>query len=196
MRTFVDIGSHVGQTITEVIHPRWSFDRIHAIEPMPAQLQVLHWLFRGHPRVRLHGLALTDGIDGSVPMYGTNTELEASLYATKVDVDPAVITRVPAVDAAWWFATQLDVPGEVYVNLNAEGAEIDVIDSLERGGQLKRITALLIDFDCVKVLGHEREEKRIRQTLEYAGVRYTSDYPDEPTHGEMIAAWLEGVMWP
>jgi FkbM family methyltransferase len=199
VRTFVDIGSHVGQTIAQVTHPRWGFDRIHAIEPMPRELKVLHWVYRGHPTVRLHGLALTNGLEGSILMYGDNELLEASMFPTKNDVDPATWTSVPAVDAGWWFMTALetqDVDGEVYVNLNAEGAEIDIIDSLHRSDQLRRITALLVDFDCVKVPGHEKEEKRIRKLLDDAGVNYTSDYPDRETHGEMIAAWLENVMWP
>jgi FkbM family methyltransferase len=194
VRVFVDIGSHVGQTIEEVLEPRWGFDLIYAIEPMPFQAAVLRQRFTAEPRVKLHEFALANR-DGALTMYGTNDELEASVFPEKDDVDTQVRTTVRCVDAASFFEEiARDVP-QIVVNLNAEGAEVLILDRLIETGWIHAITELLVDFDIRKVRGREHNEVRIRAALTDAGFdRWTSEYPDLPTHREQIAAWLEVVL--
>lgn len=194
MRVLVDVGSHEGQTLEEVIKPRWGFDMIHAIEPMPREFATLIERYAAHPKVVLHPFALSN-YTGSVPMYGTNDLLEASVFAGKDDADESVTTEVACVDAAAFFRS---LPGdELLVNMNCEGAEIPILDSLLDNGEIGRISHMLISFDIRKVPGMEDEELRVRHRMASVGFdRFTSTYPEADTHQEQIAAWLEAAMWP
>ena len=40
-RVFLDVGGHVGETLAEVVKPRWAFDRIWTFEPATACLPAL-----------------------------------------------------------------------------------------------------------------------------------------------------------
>ena len=185
-RTFVDIGSHEGQTLAEVTKERWGFDRIHAIEPMPRQMTYLRAFYGSDPRIALHDWALHDHA-GWTTIYGSNALLEASLYPDKVDVDERVRTVVRCVDAAAFFAA---LSGEVVVNLNAEGAERPILDRLLETGEIARISALLVSFDIRKIASQAKEETRLRAALDRAGVNWTCEYVEALTHQEQSAAWL------
>lgn len=191
MRIFVDVGSHIGQTIEEVVKPRWSFDEIHAIEPMPAERYVLHQRFHADPRVKIWAFALGD-YDGSTVIFGTNEFLEASVWPEKDDVDRAVKTTVECRDASGFFS-ELDPGANLTVNMNCEGAEVPILDALLFSGEVKRITHLMVDFDIRKVPGFEQAERRLRVALDAAGISYTAALPDRKTHQEQIAAWLTSV---
>jgi FkbM family methyltransferase len=187
MRTFVDIGSHRGQTLEEVVKPRWGFDRIHAIEPMPREFAVIEERFGDQPAVRFHAIAL-GYMTGDAFMYGTNEQLEASFYSHKTDVDASVRTTVHCVDASEWFGEHAE--GDLYVNLNAEGAEFPILESLLWTGEIKRITAMQLSWDMKKVPGLAGHIPMLAARLNHAGVTWTADYADLPTHQEQIAAWL------
>lgn len=190
MRIFVDIGSHMGQTLMEVLKPRWRFDQVWAIEPMPREFAAIEEHFTD-PRMRFLCAALADR-DGEGVMYGTNDLLEASLYPDKADVDASVRTTVNLVDASEFFA---DLPdADIFVNMNCEGGEGPILDSLLWSGQIKRIKALLVDFDIRKVPSQAKREAHLRRVLTDSGVTWTSDYyPLSPVHAEQIAWWLEHV---
>lgn len=186
VRLFVDVGSHEGQTLEEVTKPGWDFAEVHGIEPMPREFDRLWSRFGGHPRVVLHNFALSF-FDGTARMYGTNDELEASPFPDKDDVDPDVVTEVGVRSASGFFAA---LDGEVWVNMNCEGAEALILDDLILSGEVKRIHRLLVDFDIRKVPSQRHEERRLREALTDMGVAFSTDYPEDLTHQEQIAAWL------
>jgi len=190
MRTFLDIGSHEGQTLEEVTKPTWRFDRILAVEPMPREQDVLRQRFGEDERVRLFANAL-GGRTGAVTMYGTNDLLEASVFARKNDVDEQVRTRVWQVQASRFIDLHVPADGPLYVNMNCEGGEVPILRDLLASGRIWRISALLVDWDCRKVPGMEGEAAKLIDAFRTIGfTRWTSDYADLPTHQEQIAAWL------
>lgn len=194
MRIFVDIGSHEGQTIEEVVKPEYGFDRIYALEPMPEQYRALRRAFMGDPRLKMLNVGLGT-LTGMSVMYGNNEQLEASLYITKDDVDPTVQTAVDIMDARAFF---LSLPeGEVFVNMNCEGAELPILTRLLDTGAISRINYLLVDFDIRKIPEVAKAEEDLRAGLDAADVTWTSEYPvlePEATHQEQIAAWLKAVL--
>lgn len=193
MRVFVDVGSHEGQTIEEVVKPEWEFDLIFALEPMPRQYRRLWRRFKDNTKVVPSQLAL-GWSTAPRPMFGRNEELEASLYDTKDDVDEKISTMVEVMDAAEWFEA-LPKDSDVYVNMNCEGGELAILTRLLDTGAIKRITgALLVDFDIRKVPGLGHFEEDLRQGLDAFGINWISEYPVADTHQEQIAAWLRGVL--
>lgn len=194
MRGFIDIGSHEGQTLQEVTKPRWTFDEIHAIEPMPREFALLIDRYGYHPSLSIHPFALSNHT-GTLMMYGTNDILEASVFAEKADADPTVVTEVACVEAAAFFRSLPEM--DLFVNMNCEGGEIPILDNLIDTGQIERITHMLVSFDISKVTGMESEEARLRDRMAEVGFdRFTSTYAEEDTHQKQIAAWLEWAMWP
>lgn len=187
---FVDVGAHEGQTIDEVRRADYPFDVIHAIEPMPVQAAILRQRYFYDPRVIVHQIALSH-TSGLTTMYGTNDQLEASLYPTKIDVDPHVVTVVRAVRASAFFRA---AGCGLVVNMNCEGGEVPILEDLLKTGQIDRIGHLMVDFDARKVIGMEEAPRNVVKALAQTNVDYRLTYPDLPTHAEQIACWLRTVV--
>lgn len=190
MKIFVDVGSHEGQTIEEVIKLEWGFDLIFALEPMPTQFNVLQHKFGSDHRVLTLPFGLSS-VSGMFPMFGTNDELEASLFATKNDVDESVVTTAPMMSASEFFSSM--PTGVLYCNMNCEGAEVLILTDLLESGAIGKISHLLVDFDIRKVRGLELLEGTLRSRLDESGVSWSCDWPEADTHQEQVAAWLHQV---
>lgn len=194
MKVFVDVGSHEGQTIEEVVKPEWGFDSIFALEPMPEQFRACRRAFQADHRVSCLNLALGDKT-GYALMYGDNENLGASLFQDKDDVNPQRQTAVDMMDARGFFEGLPE--SDLYVNMNCEGGELPILTRLLESGSIKRIKALLVDFDILKVPGHEADVEDLRSGLDMSGITWTCEYPlvdEDATHQEQIAQWLRGVM--
>lgn len=191
---FVDVGAHEGQTLEEVVKPRYGFDRIYALEPMPDQFAELVLRFGGHPGVTLLNAGLADQ-SGRLTLYGDNEAMDATLYATKRDtVDPTFTTECAFLRASDFVGSL--PPGLVVVKLNCEGGEIPILDDLVSSGAIWGLHEVMIDFDIRKVDGHEAEEQRILGRLASIGFsRYSlsEEVMQGETHQERIAGWLDGV---
>lgn len=188
VRVFVDIGAHEGQTLEEVVKPRWGFDAIYAVEPMPGEFKKLD-PFTHDVRVRVVNAALSD-CGGWLKMYGDNRELEASMFPEKDDVDETVTTQVLALRATDYFET---VPeGDTFVKINAEGAEVPILRDLLASGEIKRIDHLLVDFDVRKIPGWGDVAFEIIAELRNAGVSFRDGFPYGINHQARIASWLAG----
>ena len=190
--TFLDVGGHEGQTLEEATKPRWPFDRIHCLEPMPAQFDLLRDRF---PDVTVHPFGLA-AETGPRTLYGSNAGMESSIYSAKNDVDSNVETDCFFVAASqfvrYWCPT-----GDLVVKLNCEGAEIEILDDLIDSGSIWRCANVMIDFDIRKVPGEEHHEQRILSRLRGIGFDRFSlcdDVMRGDTHQDRIANWLGGVL--
>lgn len=194
LKIFVDVGAHEGQTIEEVVKPEWGFDIIFALEPMPNQFKTLQRMFLDDPRVKAYNIGLGSNT-GRTFMYGSNQKLEASLFPHKNDVDENMVTSVEIMDAAAYFDSLPE--GDIFCNMNCEGAELPILTRLLDTGTIQRINSLLVDFDIRKVPGLELEEEDLRTGLDMSGITWTSEYPlprPDVSHQEQIALWLHGVL--
>lgn len=190
----LDVGAHDGQTLEEVTKPHYPFDRIYAFEPMPREFGHLVDRFGDVDHVTLcpYGLA---GKTGTLAVYGTNDEMEASLYAAKTDVDETVVTECEFVAAGEWFHLHVTVEDTVIVKLNCEGAEVDILDDLIDSEAIGMVDHVMIDFDIRKVEGEDRQEARVLSRLRQIGFdRYATakQVMVGKTHQDRIANWLRG----
>lgn len=195
MTVFLDVGAHEGQTLQEAIKGRYAFDRIHAFEPMPRQYATLQRRYGGIDRVTLENIALGDR-NGRLALYGDNENMGTSIYETKRDVDPTVVTEVDVVRASDWFTAHLAPDDQVIMKLNCEGAEVPILLDLCDSGKIHNLSALLIDFDVRKVLNMEDQEQRVLDRLRDVGFdRYvlSENVMQGPTHQVRIAAWLATI---
>ncbi len=191
MRIFLDVGSHDGQTLEEVVRPRHGFDLIHAFEPSPGQYDTLTALYGDAPRVVLHNYGLSDAT-GVVQLFGDNLAMEASIFAAKNDVDERRAEWVQMVEASTFFRT-LPTGATVVVKLNCEGAEVPILLNLADTGAVHRASNIMVDFDVRKIPGMEGEEQRVLARLAEVGfTRYVlcEQVMRGATHQDRIRAWL------
>lgn len=191
---FLDVGSHNGQTLAEVTKDIYDFSEIHAFEPMPNEYTAIRLAYGRIPSLKLHNYGLAD-FTGPSLIYGTNAICEASMYPTKVDVDATVITECNFMRASMFFTTLPDEP--IVVKMNCEGAEIPILTDLILSGEISRITHLTVDFDILRVQGHEGEADPIIDELhkiETLQWRISGDHFHGDTHQEKIANWLREIL--
>lgn len=165
-RVFVDVGAHVGETLSVVLDPRWGFDRIHCFEPAPDCWPVLREL--ADDRVEILPFGLWTGDERR--MLHDPGKVGASLFSGK-EVSDSVV-EVELRDAAAWFAEHLDPADEIVVKINCEGAECDLLDHLLAAGQLAGVDELVVHFDVRKIPSLRHREAETRSRLDAAGVRY------------------------
>lgn len=164
MKVFLDIGAHVGETLSVVLDPRWQFDRIHCFEPAPACWAPLQQL--ADERVELHRFGLWK--ETTALVLHNPGAIGASVAADKDPVQQS--TECAFVDAGAWFAEHVDAADVVYAKINVEGAEADIVDRLVETGEIAKIDHLVIHLDVVKSPSLRAREPLLRAQLAASGV--------------------------
>ncbi|MGY1601162.1 hypothetical protein [Geodermatophilus sp. SYSU D00815] len=168
MKIFLDVGGHLGETLRVVQNPRWGFDRIYSFEPAPDCWPALERV--AGPRTEILHFGLWDR-DGTILLHNPGA-IGASMSADKEGVTSAVPCEFR--DAGAWFQMNVADTDEVYAKINAEGAEVEIIERLATSGQLERIDHLLIHFDAEKIPSRRHLVAETRERLDEAGTDYQS----------------------
>lgn len=165
-KVMIDVGAHVGETLSVAMEPAWGFDRIYSFEPAPQCWPALESLADERVEILPFGLW---SVDDTLQLYDPGS-IGASVHATKRSGGES--TQVEVRDAATWFRDNVRTGDEVVMKLNCEGAECEVLDRLLAAGELAKVSELLVHFDVRKVPGMESREADTRRRLEEAGVPY------------------------
>ncbi len=202
MKIMLDVGGRNGESIGEFL--RWDFDLIHTFEPMPAQFANIVSEFGSDPRVVAHNFGLSD-VTATLPVYGSDHKGEASVFASKVDIDdPGTVTECEFVDVIEVFAG-LPADTDLFVKLNCEGSEIAILNRLIDTGDIDRIHSVRVEFDISRCVGHENEADDLLARLDSIGfdrlfvgghARLTAqglvdDVPQVGSHHDRLRVWLE-----
>jgi len=198
MKVFLDVGSNTGQTITAILEPnhgfdrtfcKYEFDRIFSFEPVPELHQEIAARYRD-PRITFYALGLWKETCEK-PVFSPGTE-GGSIFADKVNVDPQRSTTCRFVRASDWFRDYLTDADDVYVKLNCEGSEADIIEDLLDSGEYRKITSLGVTFDVKKIPSQRHREQEIRRRLEEGGYRNYVDLNSMPgdSFRQIIRQWL------
>jgi FkbM family methyltransferase len=190
---FIDCGTHDGQSLDEAIKPEYGFARIYGFEPMPNQYAHLLEKY-DDDRMTFFNHGLLDHT-GTENIYGSNDICEASLYPTKRDVNPGVVTPCAMVEASEWFRQYIRAEDQTILKLNCEGAEIPVLNNLIDSGEIWKIDHIMLDFDCRYIAGNQHLEQEMLDRLASIGFnRYTlADDDPSRTHLQKMAHWLPVV---
>jgi FkbM family methyltransferase len=155
-RVFLDVGGHVGETLAVAMSPRWDFDRLCTFEPSSSCLPALHAIADDRVEVVQAGL------------WSSNTEMalhdpgtvSASVHQRR---STGAIETCRFVDAGQWMATHVSDADKVWMKINIEGAEVEVLDRLMDTGEIAKVDHLVVHFDVEKVgLGEEATYMRAR----------------------------------
>lgn len=165
-KLFLDIGAHIGETLTVAQDPRWAFDRIFCFEPAPQCWEHLESIADDRTEILRFGLWNAD----TCRTLHDPGLIGASIFANKADSSDTIDVELR--DAAKWFHANISVDDEVVMKVNCEGAECDVLDHLLESGELAKVDELVVHFDVRKVPGLEERELLTRAGLAAQAVPY------------------------
>lgn len=163
-RIFLDVGGHIGETLQEVTRPRWHFDRVFTFEPASACVDALR------------AIATDKTVVVPAGWWSSNTSLVlhdpgsigASIAGAKATTE--LVEQCSFIDAAQWMDQNIADSDRVWLKLNCEGAECEVLNHLLDRGQLQKVAHLLIHFDVEKIPGMEDQAKVTRERLRAAAI--------------------------
>lgn len=189
MRVFLDIGSHLGETVREVSKPAYAFDRIVCFEPSSVCVRELRKLAETDPRVEVCPFGLFDR-DTEMELRNGGS-LDASVLS---DADGGPVETIRLVDAAKWFQENLRPDDFVVVKTNCEGSEVAILNRLIDENLLGRAVLVLVTFDIRAFPKLRHQEVALRRRLRESGLRnfcFSDDVMIGTTHEKRIAHWLQ-----
>jgi FkbM family methyltransferase len=193
MKILLDVGAHTGQTTRAALDPAYRFDRIVSFEPAPqcwpeieavgdTRVQLCRFgLWRETCERRLH--------DPGSQAASIFEDFESEEHSTRT-------TTIQLVRARDWLADNVADGDIVFMKLNCEGAEVDIVEDLLDGDELRRIYNVMITFDVRKSRSLRRRERPLRERLlseGYDNVAYAEDVMRGAMHAERIHHWLDLV---
>jgi FkbM family methyltransferase len=185
MRIFLDVGAHTGQTLLAA--QRWPFDRIVCFEPVAANIALLRELADRRTTIEPYGLW---NKTATAPIFDPGSQ-GGSLW--KRPKRPHGHEMCQFVRAADWLDLSVNDGDQVWMKLNAEGAELDIITDMLDSGAVARLTHLLVMWDASKIPQiRDRLEAVQARLAEYTGlhVRSSKDIDPAKTHVGRIDNWL------
>ena len=198
MKIFLDVGSNLGQTLGYIMEPthrfdrlfcKYDFEKIYCFEPVPELYNALASKF-DDPRITILNAGLWKEACEK-PIYSPGTQ-SGSIFVDKVNVDPADSTICKFVRASEWFRDHVAETDEVYVKLNCEGSEVDIIEDLLDSNEYRKITSLGVTFDVRKVPSQRHREQEIKTRLQDGGYRQWVDLESvyKGSRRDAIRKWL------
>jgi len=187
MKVFLDVGAHVGETLKPALDPRYRFEKIVCFEPVEACWASLEK--QADERVEICRFGLWKETTRRA-IYGAGS-LGASLFDSRDQSGSTAIVELRR--GGEWFKDHISEADEVYLKLNCEGSECDIIDELLDSDEIRKIKSILVDFDVRKIPSTAHREAEVRERLENAGysrvLRLKERYKG-PTHTATIENWL------
>lgn len=172
-RVFVDVGAHNGGSIFSVLEGGYTFDRMVSVEPDPEMIAKLEARFPSEIAAGTYQIApvgLSDHL-GSAQLLGDNTEGGASMIAGKFGGSTGNVREIRLIDWPTFLADYNLRDARLWVKINAEGAEIAILDSIIAEGG-KNIESLVVFFDIVKSPFGAWKKWRVMRDLTHAGIPF------------------------
>lgn len=96
------------------------------------------------------------------------------------------------VNASDWFKKNLDSSDAVFMKINVEGAECDILENLLNSNEIIKLKSILIMFDVKKIPSQKHREFEIQEKLNKRGINYltSEEVASGVTHVARIQYWL------
>ena len=184
-KIFLDVGGFNGESALAALDPRFGFDEVHCFEPVRNAAKRIEETLCDK-RLRVISAGLFDRTC-SLPL-GMPGELGGSVY--KRGVDEQVCDFIRASD---WFEENVAAEDIVWIKLNCEGAELNILNDLLDTGQAAKIHEALIDLDAAEYPSLHSDAEILLSRLAYAP--FSFHFPPEVQYGTVnnyggIRQWL------
>jgi FkbM family methyltransferase len=188
MRVFLDVGAHMGQTLAAVMPREFGFDRIVCFEPAANCWARLEELADDRVSIKRFGLwnCTTDA-----PLFQPGSKGAGLWKKDNGRTDETQLCRF--VRATDWFREHVKGGDVVFLKLNCEGAECDILDDLLDSSEFEKVAFVMIDFDVRKIAALKHRQAEVAYRLlayPYPRVATSKQVMRGETHAERIQHWL------
>lgn len=186
MRIFIDVGAHFGESIFKALNPRLGFDLILAFEPSEIAASRLDRI--KDPRVRINRFGLGNG-DSITTLYGGGS-LGASIFMDKTSSSSTNLELIKIKSAEKELQAFLTPENEIFMKMNCEGGELDILENLAKSELLREVDHLYVDWDARKIPSLKNRYLEIRTRVEASSTNLNSadSYPFTGWKG--VELWL------
>ncbi len=202
MKIFVDIGSHIGETLLEVTKKKYAFDKIFCFEPSIYCIDELNKFAEQDNRIIICDFGLSNkNQDAELfqpgSLGGTIVKAETHDLGKEHDEsfrDDRKVEKIKLRDSNEWFLENINPNDYIVVKTNCEGSEVDILDSLIDGGFMRNIYSFLVTFDIREHKEYQYREIEIRNKLNKEAVKnfcFSDDVMIGHTHEKRIENWLK-----
>ena len=185
MRIYIDVGAHFGECIFKALNPSLGFDLILAYEPSCLAAKRIELIKDNRIKVENFALGSTNE---QKTLYGSGL-IGASIHEEKKGNSGQVTELISIKPASSELRKYLTASNEVFIRLNCEGSEIQVLQDLRESGLLSLIDHIYVDWDARKIPSLQKRYFLFRgeMLLEYSNIVSADEFP--------VTGWLGVEMW-
>jgi len=143
---FLDIGSHIGESLEEVLRPIYDIDEVIAIEPSSFGYKKLE-KFRDS-RLSIYKIAVSN-FSGETTLYAAGS-VGGSLFSDK-NRHWAQTESVEVVTFSKFCLENLEMNSNIYIKINIEGSEFFLLKEIFLIAKQFNIKSILLSIDLPKV---------------------------------------------
>jgi hypothetical protein len=162
-KIFIEVGANKGQVMKVAMSPKYKFDAIYCLEPVDSFWPALAKI--ADDRCVIFEFGFYNKNCERLIYAGETTG--GTLFQGKVPPPKAGVAKFCwFVDASKWFQEHIPENAHVVMNLNCEGAECIILENLMDSGQIRKLHAVLVDFDVRKFPAMAYQEDIVRRKFE------------------------------
>ncbi len=188
VRIFIDIGSHYGESIYKALNPDLGFDKIFAYEPSSLSCKRLSLI--KDPRLIVNRLALGAKND-SIDLFNSGS-LGASTFSDKRGMSAKDKERVTLRSASEELHKIFALGAEVFVKINCEGGELDILEDLKQSDLILKCTHIYVDWDARKIPSLAERYTSLRSEIEKLNIDLVSSDSLPVSGWKGVELWLSG----
>lgn len=160
-KVLLDVGAHFGESLLAAKVDKWGFDHIYCFEPTSAGVQPLIELSKDDPRISILPYGLWNRSE-SKDIYSPGS-LAASVDQIWATRDKGFTTSETCdfVRASDWFKSNLNDSDSIWMKVNIEGSEIEVLTDLLDSGEIRKVDHLVVHLDAARVGRHQETRQLI-----------------------------------
>ena len=191
-KIFLDVGAFNGEAIKIALNPIYSFDYVYGFEPSPKRYSRLRKIKSSRLNIYNFGLS---SITGKAILYGANT-IGASVYPEKRFKginDKINKYEISLIRASSWISKNTRLDDLIYLKLNCEGSEADILEDLIETKIIHRVKTIYVDFDIRKVKHEEYRQDLIENQLKKLNIEYFTPIDVKRSGPIGVERWLKSV---
>ena len=165
-RIFLDIGAHKGLVIDEVLKSYYNIDKIYCFEPCKVNYNTLINRYKNNEKVIINKFGLSNKTESKI-IYAPGN-MGASIFKDKIfmsGTNSSLTDKVKLVEASEWFSDNINKDDIIFMKLNCEGSECDIIENLLDKNMYDWVDHIFIDFDVLKIPSQKHRKKEILDKL-------------------------------
>jgi len=181
-RIFLDVGAHHGQTIELLLQSRFRIDHIVGFDPSPICHDILDKKFADNPKVTIVKTGLWSK-DCEMDLHNEGSQGGTVHEDYQTTCNPEIrVTKCQFVRASDWFRDNVSADDEVFLKLNCEGSECEVISDLLDSGEYDKVKATLVDFDVRKSPSNKHKEDELLERTRKLDINNIHFYMGDNRH--------------